>query len=452
MTVKRREDSDTTDLTRALAEFADQLRRAGRPVATTETLDGAYGLVALAAAMSAIDVTGATDATGGTGLDDELVAAVLAATMVKSLHASALRPLPHERIPPLSAHAAFEASIAAATVEAPPAKSQRSPFDHGDDEHPRDTRRSSEAATSAADGTATIDTRNDQQRSALTSEGSSTEAGEQYAVDGAQTGPKQPHAVQPATRQPFAPQWRPRLRNALVEPEGTDDAHAAARAWLRRLDGAPSPPRRARTGELDLARTVEQALRPGGSLLPLHRRARGRTRAKVLVLVDVSNSVRGVATGWLGVAAAMARCSRHVRVIAISDQAVEVTGVLRKPHRVCDLTAMVAATGADPTALSDWGAAFAAIVRTQTGARMRRSHLLVMGDGRSNGHSPNTQDFAAVVGWCASSQWITSEPQGAWTLGNGEPAAYRRLVTSMVTARTTSEVFRLAHAPRVHRL
>lgn len=72
---------------------------------------------------------------------------------------------------------------------------------------------------------------------------------------------------------------------------------ALARRLVRRLDlGAPPVPRRrtrpaARGHELDRARTVRRALRQGGELLALHRRARVARPLTLVALCDISGSM-----------------------------------------------------------------------------------------------------------------------------------------------------------------
>jgi uncharacterized protein with von Willebrand factor type A (vWA) domain len=255
---------------------------------------------------------------------------------------------------------------------------------------------------------------------------------------GSMSRPSPPHA-----HRPYAPPWRP-VAPAVEEAHAGDALDRATGMVIAHYDGALSHPSASRRGGIDVAATVRQALRSGHSLLPPRRRAPRRRRARALVLVDVSNSVRATSQPWLEIAAALARRSRHVRVAAITDRATEVTSALRQPVRPGELLGVVEAAGADPGVSSDWGAAFAELAHDSHRWQLRHRHLLVLGDGRSNGHSPRVDSLAELVGRCASSWWITSEPPGAWGLGNGEPDRYRSVVERMDTARTAAALLERA--------
>lgn len=85
----------------------------------------------------------------------------------------------------------------------------------------------------------------------------------------------------------------------------------------------------ARRGDLDVTRTLRGALRRGGEPIELARR-RNRTRPRrIVMLVDVSRSMRDDARRWLLVARVAVRSGRQVEVFAFGTRLTRLTHQLR---------------------------------------------------------------------------------------------------------------------------
>ncbi|GLZ10556.1 VWA domain-containing protein [Actinomadura sp. NBRC 104425] len=116
---------------------------------------------------------------------------------------------------------------------------------------------------------------------------------------------------------------------------------ASARRRSRRYRPAPA-------GRLDPARTVRDVLRRGGEISLLRHRAHRTRRRRVVLLVDVSGSMRPYADALLRFAHAAARSGgRTVEVFSVGTRLTRLTRELR--HRDPD-TAMAAVSAAIP----DW--------------------------------------------------------------------------------------------------
>lgn len=402
-----------------MVALADALRRDGHPVSVTDVADALEGLRRLAHP------------------DDELVAGVLMATLGK-YSPGARRSMGAEPDDGAGAQEAAARPLADRPSPPPSTRSRVSPFAHDDERSPAPV---SGGADTAGRGPSETVEGHPARTQGQAGEASAT-AGTPITVDSVSEGAAgvgafvAARASAPSTRVPFAPGWRPA---ALSTPGPTAPAPAtfrrAARHLLARAAGAPGPRRPARVGTVDVARTVARAMQPGGSLLPPRRLAQRRTRPRLLVLADVSNSVLPTSASSLGIAAAAARASRHVRVLAVTDRVVEVTGTLRRRTETVRAGDLRSVPGVDPDALSDWGAAFTDLLDRLGRHRPRHLHVVVLGDGRSNGREPATDAFRTIVERVSSCRWFTPEPMGAWSLGDGEPAGYAAHATQMVSAR-----------------
>lgn len=185
-----------------------------------------------------------------------------------------------------------------------------------------------------------------------------------------------------------------RLRHRRFD-RATDDERAAIDRAIRslRIATPQRPGRRLRPGsrgELDLARSLERALRGSGELLdPVLRDRRRRPRPLVLVL-DVSGSMAPVARTMLGLAVAARRSSRsserrRVEVFAFGTRLSRLTSALDRR----DPDAALAEAAAR---IVDWdggtriGASIDALVRTW-GPRgvLRGAVVVVCSDGLERG-------------------------------------------------------------------
>lgn len=235
----------------------------------------------------------------------------------------------------------------------------------------------------------------------------------------------------------------PPLQTSEREPLDMRGTATAVRALTRSWNGAPSRLRPARTGSIELRRTLLRACRSGGPLLPAARRRRGRHRPAAVVVLDLSPSVRGTTSVPAAVAHRLARTGRQIRVFAATDRLTEVTSVFRRSDVGQGLARLVSSAQLDPTAASDWGRVLRELER-RFAARARPIHLLVLGDGRSVGAPDGVGSLQRIAQRAASVRWATPEPPAAWALGSAEPARYAQVVDDMVTVRTLADVALLA--------
>jgi len=214
----------------------------------------------------------------------------------------------------------------------------------------------------------------------------------------------------------------------------------AARLFLRshRHDARRWAP--ARRGRVDFRRTMRSARRTGGVPLALHRRARSRRGSRVVVLADVSMSVRPTARVALHAADALTRRARGVRLYVFVDQTVDATAMVRRLPPGAVVAELIDGGVVDIGAASDYGTALRG-AHDRVGSRIdRATTVLVFGDGRSNGSDPG---FDVVDRWCRIARsvvWCTPEPRGAWPLGFGEMQGYADRVSEAHTVRSVDDL------------
>jgi len=222
-----------------------------------------------------------------------------------------------------------------------------------------------------------------------------------------------------------------------VSAHGVDHVAESERASLedslRRLihglHGAPRARRKvAARGSVDGSRTMRSSLRYDGIPFRPVTVARVADRPRLLVLTDVSLSVRSAARFTLQFVHGLQGMVAHVRTFAFVSDLVEVTDLFDEHSLEEALSLTVAGLPAggvlDVDADSDYGNAFSTFLEEFGGAINRRTTVIVLGDGRGNGTDPAIGTFEEITRRARETIWITPEPRYSWSLGSCDLPAY----------------------------
>jgi uncharacterized protein with von Willebrand factor type A (vWA) domain len=210
-----------------------------------------------------------------------------------------------------------------------------------------------------------------------------------------------------------------------------DRAHLeeALRRLLRSLHGAPRPRRKVGArGLVDGRRTMRTNMRYDGVPFRPVTVSKVHDRPHLLVLCDVSLSVRMTAKFTLHLVHSLQSLASRARTFAFVKDLVEISDLFGE-HRVEDALSLVvsglpAGGVLDVDADSDYGAAFAQFLEEFGSAVTRRTTLLVLGDGRGNGNDPRRDVFDELTRRARSTVWLTPEPRFSWGLGSCDLPAY----------------------------
>lgn len=229
------------------------------------------------------------------------------------------------------------------------------------------------------------------------------------------------------------------------------DIDLACHEVLRRMRGAPRPrPRERGRGRLDMRRTVRASMRTDGVPFHLMTRTPLPDRIRLLVIADVSLSVRPVTAFTLRLAQAMHRRAHRCRVMAFVDRPVDVTEILLRAGGDGALAAVLAEGQLDLQASSDYGQVFGEMLGGQADALDSRTAVLIVGDGRSGGLPPGVDRLQALRRRVHRLAWITPEPQRYWRQATCAMPDYAQVCDHVVVAgdaeALTAKAAELAHA------
>lgn len=226
-------------------------------------------------------------------------------------------------------------------------------------------------------------------------------------------------------------------------PSASDqaDIDRACHRLVQRMRGAPQR-KVARTdrGGLDMRRTMRAAVATDGVPVELWRRTTRPGPVRLLLLVDVSLSVRPVAGFLLRLAQTLHRCGDRCEVIAFVDTPVRVTDALRRNDGDGALTSVLAADGLDLAATSDYGAMLTQLLSSHRDLLGPRTSVIVAGDARSNGFDARVEKFAELATRVHRVAWVTPEPRRYWNQTGCALVDYIEYCDAFVSARDGAEL------------
>ncbi len=189
--------------------------------------------------------------------------------------------------------------------------------------------------------------------------------------------------------------------------------------------------RMAKAGRLDFRRTIRASIQRGGALSDLRFRARRPRHLDLVILADISGSVRYSSTLMLELIAGAAQFFRRVRSFVFIDRLAEAE--FEQKH-------LVMTPPLDLYARSDFGRVLGELGERRGELLNRATVLVIMGDGRNN-RRPARADLLREMGrLCRAVIWLIPEERERWGTGDSAIFQYAREVSALVPSRDLREL------------
>jgi uncharacterized protein with von Willebrand factor type A (vWA) domain len=226
-----------------------------------------------------------------------------------------------------------------------------------------------------------------------------------------------------------------------------EEVRRAVRRFAERLrGGARVRARHALRGRIDPHRTLRRAMRTGGVPYELARKQRRRDRPKMVLLCDVSDSVRAVACFLLEFTYAARELFERARTFVFVSELGETTDLFaREPVRVAIAHAWgggVVRSGDN----SNYGRVLRAFEARYLTGIDRRTTVVVLGDGRTNRHDPAAEVLDRVRERARALIWLCPEPRGRWLEGDSAMPRYAPKCTAVYEVRCAADLETAARA------
>ncbi len=207
-----------------------------------------------------------------------------------------------------------------------------------------------------------------------------------------------------------------------VDEQERADLEEALRRLARQLHGArTSRQRNTPRGRVSPGRTMRKNMRYDGVPFQPITTSRTADKPRLVLLTDVSLSVRATARFTLHLVYGMQSLFTQARSFAFVDAPVEITELFAEHplERALGLVfdGLPAGGLLDVDATSDYGTTFTQLLSEHSAALDRRTTLIVLGDGRGNGNDPQLDTFQEITRRVRETIWLTPEPRYSWGLG-----------------------------------
>ena len=181
--------------------------------------------------------------------------------------------------------------------------------------------------------------------------------------------------------------------------------------------------RRARKGRIDMRGTMRANLRYGGVPLELKRKRRV-IKPKLLLICDVSTSVRHCAEFMLTLIYELQDQVARARSYAFIDRLVDISPWFDEhpPRKAVEMVLDDLRSGHYNT---DLGASLAMLCRDHMSHIDTRTTVIFLGDGRNNYNDPRLDCLEALKARCRRVVWMNPEAPYLWGSGDSDMPAYQ---------------------------
>jgi uncharacterized protein len=199
---------------------------------------------------------------------------------------------------------------------------------------------------------------------------------------------------------------------------------------------------RRRTWAVDVRRTMRASLQTGGVPLELKYRPRRPRRPELYVLCDVSTSVTSASVFFLSVLHALHDQFRKLRSFVFVERISEVTDVFERERSFEVVSRRIATDAgvADVSGYTDYGRVWLEFLSKVVDDLDHRSTVIVLGDARTNGREPHAPVFGRVSAAAGRTFWINPEPRLYWNYGDSVMAAYEPFCDGVFECWTTKQL------------
>ena len=189
--------------------------------------------------------------------------------------------------------------------------------------------------------------------------------------------------------------------------------------------------RLARRGRVDFRRTIRAGIQRGGVLAELKFRSRRPRHVDLLILADISGSVRYAAELMLELVAGARDCFRRVRSFAYIDHLAEAE--FEQGH-------LVTTPAVDMYARSDFGRVLGELWKRSAELLSRQTLVVILGDARNNRRPARADLLREIARSCRGVVWLNPEDQSRWGTGDSAINQYRAVVTALYPSANLREL------------
>jgi uncharacterized protein len=181
-------------------------------------------------------------------------------------------------------------------------------------------------------------------------------------------------------------------------------------------------------------------MRTGGVPFALVRRARKRDKPKLVLLCDVSDSVKSVARFLLELTYAAQELFAGTRSFVFVSELGETTALFSAEPIETALSRAYSGAVVPITHNSNYGRMLHAFEERVLGEVDRRTTVVVLGDGRTNYQGDAAEVLDAIRARARAVVWLCPEPRAQWATGDSAMPRYAPKCTRVLVVRCARDL------------
>jgi hypothetical protein len=229
----------------------------------------------------------------------------------------------------------------------------------------------------------------------------------------------------------------------LSEEEIRKMKEAVAKLAMRLKNVVSIRRRRAKRGKFDLKATLRKNLQYGGVPFKIQFDRRVRDKPQVIVLCDVSDSVRNVSRFMLQFVYSLQDLYSRVRSFIFVSELGEVTQLFEEHETQDAIEEALTGNIINVFAHSDFGKAFRSFHRDFLGAVNHRTTVIVLGDARNNYNAPHEWVLKDIQQKAKQLIWLNPESHLTWGFGDSEMDRYLPYCDIVEECRNLNQLYRV---------
>ena len=213
----------------------------------------------------------------------------------------------------------------------------------------------------------------------------------------------------------------------------------------RRLRGARSYRRVAsRRGRIHVARTLRASMAYDGIPFRPVMTSLRRDKPRIVVICDVSLSVRNTARFMLHLVYSLQSLFERVRSYVFVSDLADASQSFEQLDIDDAIAAVFAGRLIDCDANSNYGRALEIFCQRHLSEVTRETTVIVLGDGRGNRNPPNVWALEEIRRRCRHLAWLSPEPRGSWGLGSSDMPLYEPVCHRTEVVRNLEQLGKIA--------
>ncbi len=200
----------------------------------------------------------------------------------------------------------------------------------------------------------------------------------------------------------------------LAKPQVAEMRKKISKFAHRLASRASFREKRAKRGRIDLQGTIRKSMATGGVPVKPAFKDRKPSKPELVVLCDISGSVRLFSEFMLQLVYSIQSRFVHVRSFVFVDTVDEVTAYFRNREVAEAICEMYNQAFFSKTGFSNYGDAFIDFFEKHGNILNKKTTLIILGDARNNYHRDHADYLARISGLVKKIIWLNPEPPEKW--------------------------------------